>query len=78
MRGCSLFVVVVRFHCLMNVNSGNRSQNTVGRTRSFVLRTKGVNNLFQTFFLLTGCLLKCGELMTEFSYDFLEVYYFFF
>ena len=22
--------------------------------------------------------LRCGELMTEFSYDFLEVYYFFF
>ena len=72
MRGRPLFVVVVRFGRLTDVNT--RRQNTVGRTRSSVLRDKGVDSLVQTFFLLTGC----GELMTEVSYDVLEVRYFFF
>ena len=46
-----------------------KSQNTVGRTRSFVLRAKGADSLIQTFFLL----ISCGELVTEVSYDFLEI-----
>ena len=61
MQDRPLFVVVVRFRCLMNVNTNNRSQNTLGRTRFFDLRAKGVDRLVQTFFLLIGC----GELVTE-------------
>ena len=56
----------------MDVNTNNKSQNTVGRTQSFVLRTKGVDGLVQTFFSLVGC----GELMTEVSCTFLKVCYF--
>ena len=58
----------------MEVDTNNRSQDTVGRTRYFDLRAKGVDRLVQTFFLLIGC----GELMTEAFYGFLEVRYLFF
>ena len=73
-RGRPLFVVIVRFRCLMDVNTNDRGQNTVGRTRFFDLRAKGVGSLVQTFFSPIGC----GELMTEVSYNFFEVCCFFF
>ena len=72
-RGRPFFVVVVRFRCLVDINTDNRSQNTVGHTRFFDLRAKGVDKLVQTFFLL----IDCGELMTETLYNFLEVRYLF-
>ena len=72
-RGRPLFVVV-RFGCPVDVNTNNRSQNTVGRTRFFDLHAKGVDRLVQTCFILTGC----GELVTEALYEFLEVRYLFF
>ena len=75
MRGRPLFVVVVQFHHLTDVNANNKSRNTVGRTRSFVLHDKGVDSLVQAFFLLTGSPLRCGKLMAEVSYDFHEVRY---
>ena len=59
----------------MDINTNNRRQNTVGHTRSLVLRTKGLDSLAQTFSLLTGCPLRCGELITEVLYDLLEVHY---
>ena len=71
MQGRPFFVVVVRFRCLADVNTDNRSQNTVGRTRFFDLRAKGVDRLVQTFFLLSSR----DELVTEALYDFLEVRY---
>ena len=74
MRGCPLFVVVVRFRCLVDVNTNNRGQNTVGRTRFFDLRVKAVDRPIQTFFLL----ISCGEFLTKALYGILEVRYLFF
>ena len=74
MRGRPLFVVVVRFRCLVDVNTNNKSQSTVGHTRFFDLRAKGIDSLVQTFFFLIGG----GELVTQALYGFLEVRYLFF
>ena len=74
MRGRPLFVAVARFRCLMDVNTNNRSQSTIGRTRLFDLRAKGVDRFVRTFFLL----ISCGELATEAMYGFLGVRYLFF
>ena len=74
MRGRPFFVVAVRFRYLVDINTDNRSQNTVGHTRFFDLRAKGVDKLVQTFLLL----IDCGELVTEALYGFLEVRYLFF
>ena len=73
-RSHPLFVVAVHFRCLVDVSTNNRSRNIIRRTRFFDLRTKGVDSLIQTFFSPTGG----GELVTEVSYNFLEVCYFFF
>ena len=51
-RGRPLFLVVVRFCCLVDVNTNNRSQNTVGRTQSFVLCTKRAETVL--FMLITA------------------------
>ena len=74
MRGRPLFVVVVQFRCLADVNTNNRTQNTVGHTRFFDLRAKGADRLVQAFSLLSGC----GKLVTEALYGFLKVRYLFF
>ena len=58
----------------MDVNTNNRSQNTVGRTRFFGLHTKRVDILVQAFFFLIGY----GELVTEAMHGLLEVRYLFF
>jgi hypothetical protein len=48
------------------------------RTRTFVLFTKGLDDFVGPIFLLTGCTLGVGELVTQFLYDFLQIRYFFF